>query len=485
MRAGPKPDVVTALIDLSRLPKAGGDRAIAFIERFLRVPKGTGVKKRFRLRDWQREIVHGLLDDPRPRQGLLAVPRGNGKTSLAGCLGLYGLYADGVEGAEVIVVASDERQARILFNIARRMVELEPRLLERTQIYQDRLYVPATDSVLMALPAEPPGLLGFNPSLLVVDELGVVKPETWEAAASAAGKRPDSLTLAISTPAADQESVMWSLVELGRAGAPSFFYREYAAPEGCDLDDEQAWRIANPALGDFLHIDAMRAVRRTTREAAFRRFRLGQWNTVLEDAWLPPGAWDACDTGEPIEDDTEVIIGLDGSFSNDSTGLILATCEEVPHLDRAALWEKGPDDGPDWRVDVQDVEEAIRELCLRFKVREVVADPYRWTRSLQVLAEEGIPVLEYPQSPQRMVPATTKLFEAIVNQTVTHSGDEDLTRHIGQTVLRVDSRGPRLKKEHKHSTKRIDLAVAAVMAFDRATQPAPKKKAAPYVLLVR
>jgi phage terminase large subunit-like protein len=44
------------------------------------------------------------------------MPRGNGKSALAAALGLYGLLGDGVEGASVVVVAADERQARIVFN---------------------------------------------------------------------------------------------------------------------------------------------------------------------------------------------------------------------------------------------------------------------------------------------------------------------------------------------------------------------------------
>jgi phage terminase large subunit-like protein len=43
------------------------------------------------------------------------MPRGNGKSTLAAALGLYGLFADQVEGAQVLCVASDERQARIVF----------------------------------------------------------------------------------------------------------------------------------------------------------------------------------------------------------------------------------------------------------------------------------------------------------------------------------------------------------------------------------
>ncbi len=67
-----------------------------------------------------------------------------------------------------------------------------------------------------------------------------------------------------------------------------------------------------------------------------------------------------------------------------------------------------------------------------------------------------------------MTPATTRFYEAVVNGTMTHSGDRALARHVGNAVLKADSRGTRIYKVHKHSTRRIDLAVAALMAFDRA-----------------
>ena len=79
------------------------------------------------------------------------------------------------------------------------MIELNPRLAERAQIYADRIVVPHTDSVLLPLPAEPGALHGFDPALLVVDELHVVTEEVWEAVLSVTGKRPESVTFAIST----------------------------------------------------------------------------------------------------------------------------------------------------------------------------------------------------------------------------------------------------------------------------------------------
>jgi phage terminase large subunit-like protein len=65
-----------------------------------------------------------------------------------------------------------------------------------------------------------------------------------------------------------------------------------------------------------------------------------------------------------------------------------------------------------------------------------------------------------------MTPATQRFAEAVLNRALTHSGNPDLARHVGNATVKVDSRGTRIQKEHKHSTRRIDLAVAAVMAHD-------------------
>ena len=240
----------------------------------------------------------------------------------------------------MLCVASDERQARIVFNAARRMVELEARLDERCQIFQNRIYVPHNDSSLFPLPAETAALQGYDPSLAIVDELHVVTRDVWEAVSLAAGKRDQSLTLAISTPATDTDSVMWSLVEHGRAGSdPAFFFREFAAPPGCAVDDQDAWTAANPALDDFLHRDALRATLRTSRESSFRRFRLGQWVDQVEGAWLP--RWGMGKRAPARARDP----GRCGRrprarrvLQPDCTALVAVTVEEIPHVEVVALW---------------------------------------------------------------------------------------------------------------------------------------------------
>ncbi len=322
MRAGPKREVTAPRLDLTRLPEGGSERVCAFVEGYLTVPKGTGALEPVRLRSWQRDLIAGMFDDPRPRQGLLSVPRGNGKTALAAFLAAYALFADDVEGAQVLCVASDERQAGLVFNAVRRMVELSPLLAEQVQIFRDRIYVPHTDSELRPLPAEPGALQGYDPSFVVVDELHVVTEQVWDAMALASGKRDRSLVLGISTPGVSPDSVMWRLVQHGREGTDdSFFFAEFAAPEGCAVDDEQAWATANPALDDFLHRDALRSTLRTTREAPFRRYRLGQWAGAV-GGWIDWSAWADRTALVEVEPRSRVVLGFDGSASGDSTALV-------------------------------------------------------------------------------------------------------------------------------------------------------------------
>src|SRR5829696_1580401 len=288
MRAGPKGQIAVEPLDFTGWPADRAARRERFISEFLIVPRGHGAGEPFRLREFQSKIISGAFA-PGVRTGLVSMPRANGKTMLAAALAIAELWV-GPPSAEALVVASDQRQANITLRYARRMIELNPALAERCHIFADRLYVPETDSLLLPLPAEPGALHGHDPALLVVDELHVVTEDVWTAVTSAAGKRPESLTLAISTPATSPDCVMWSLVEHGRAGDhPAFYFEEYGAPEGWATDDRDAWKVANPALAcvdPFLAEDGIEAVRRTLREPVFWQLRLGQWVTGA-GAWLP------------------------------------------------------------------------------------------------------------------------------------------------------------------------------------------------------
>jgi phage terminase large subunit-like protein len=295
-----------------------------------------------------------------------------------------------------------------------------------------------------------------------------------QAIVPALATRADGQLLVASTAGTTRSAYLRRKLEAGRLAVEmdsghgiAFF--EWSIPDDADIDDPETWWSYMPALGWTIQPEAVAHARQSMSEAEFRRSFCNQW-VSMDEAWLPPGAWAACRDDRPIPDLAEVVLGFDGSFSNDSTALVAVQLGERPHLDVAACWERPPDADEAWRVPILDVEDAIRQACRRWQVREIVCDPFRWARTFQVLEDDGLPVVEFPQSPARMVPATQRFYEAVVNKTLTHSGDERLARHIGNCVLKVDSRGQRLAKDTKNSPRKIDLAVAAVMAADRAAQ---------------
>lgn len=480
MKSGPKAAVTAPPLDLSALPSPGWKRVDAFAREFLKVPRGTDAREPFRLRPWQLDIVKALFPmcGARPRQGVLSLPRGNGKSQLAAVLAAYALFADDVEGAEIVVVATDERQARRMLHTVRRMVELEPRLAEQTQVFADRLVVPHTDSVLTALPADVAAAQGWGPTLALCDELHMVKRDLWDAMALAAGKHDRSLCLGISTPADSPDSVMFDLVEHGRAnpGDRSFVLVEYAAPAGCDVADEAAWKVANPALGDFLHLDALRATVATTREPAFRRYRLGQWVTGSE-SWLPWGAWAACTDGtRVVSDDEPIVLAFDGSASGDSTALVGCTVNN-PHLFVVDVWEHPPNDAG-WRVPRREVDATVDAAFARWRVVELAADPWGWRSEIEAWAARHGErrVLQWNTAEaRRMAPATDRLYQAVTGRTVTHDGDSRLATHVGNCVAKAGPMGDLVSKDRRMSPRKIDAAVAAIVAHDRAAYHAKSK----------
>lgn len=469
MRAGPK--ATSSMRALPGLPATGspGEVWAEWCARWLRVPRGVGAGGPLQPRLWQVAVVDQLLDPP-TRLALLVCGRGNGKSGMAAALGLH--HVLGAElGRTAAVIATDERGAQRVLRWAVRCVEMSPSLSKRCQVYADRVVVPRTGSELLVLPAEARRIEGADIDLAVVDELGFVERDVWESALLSL-KRPGARAFGIGTPpkpAWQERSPLADLVIEARLGVdPALRLVEYGSDLSHELDCEHCWAAANPALGDLLPRDQMASsLPPKTREAEYRRARLGQWVEQDSEGFLPAATWAECAEPGPIQDGAEVTLGLDGSFSGDCTALVACTVSPRPHLDVVGMWA-APDGDADWRVPIVDVETAVLDACRRWRVREVTADPFRWQRSLEVLAAQGVPVTEHPQTSSRMSPLTASFREAVVNRQLTHSGNVDLARHLAHAVLRDDSRGVRITKPSKHSTRRIDLAVAALMGYGRA-----------------
>lgn len=362
------------------------------------------------------------------------------------------------------------------------MVELSEELSSRCYVYADKLVLPLTDSTFQVLPASPAALEGLEYVYAVVDEAGVVRRDVFEVVQLAQGKRERSVLVAMGTPGPDPNDQV--LVDLRNYHDEhpqdrSLRWREYSAAgfEDHPVDCGHCWELANPALDDFLHRDAIVALLPPkTREATFRRARLCQFATDTDGAFLPPGVWEGLSTGKPIPDGAEVVLALDGSFSDDTTALLAGTVSAEPHFDTVRVWQRTNGDDS-YRVPVSEVEQTIRDSCRRWRVAEIIADPFRWTRTMQVLEAEKLPVVEFPHSPARLTAATGDLYSAAINGRLTHSGERRLAEHVAAAVITEDARGIRLAKASRsRAARKIDLASCLVMAHSRATWCATHKK---------
>jgi phage terminase large subunit-like protein len=454
---------------------------VEFIETFCRLSKGAGAGQRIVLEPWQRQLLNDTFAEVggrrKHRTALWGLPRKNGKSTLGSGVALYLLLADGEPGAEVYSCAGGRQQARIVFGEAKRMVESDPELSAMLHVYRDAIECRQTQSVYRVLSADAKLQQGLNPSACIFDEVHVQpNDELWNAMVLGMGTRDQPFMLGITTAGFERDSLLWRLYEYGRrvnAGElddPTFFCRWWEPGDpNSDWRDPAVWADANPGLGTILHARALEADARTTPEHEFRRYHLNQWTTTRH-AWLPHGAWDKCaDPERAVAPGEAVVLGFDGSWANDSTALVGCTVE-MPHVFVIESWER-PLDDPSWRVDTDVVEAAVLDACRRYDVREVVCDPYRWQRTMQALERSGIPIVEFPtNSLARMVPACQEFFAAVTERRLTHDGDARLARHIGNAVVKEDRFGTRIVKETKSSPRKIDLAVAAVIAYARAVQ---------------
>ena len=464
-----------------------------FLETFCTVTKdsmGGRAGEPLVLRPWQRNLIDmTFAHDPvqgrrRHREALIGMPRKNGKSALISGIGLYGLLMSGV-GAEVYSCAQDKEQAKIVFNVAKRMVENNSELSGVIKTYRDALEVISTGSVYKAVSSEAYTKEGLNPSMVIYDELHAAPDdELYYVMSLAMGARRDPILISITTAGVTtdrtgQDSICYRQYQYGEqicsgeTSDSSFFMAWWGATEDEPHDDESTWAKHNPGFGDLIDPADLRSTVNKIRENEFRTKRLNQWVNSAQ-AWFPAGVFESRADRRVLPAGSDVVLGFDGSQSNDTTALVAATVDAEPYLEVLGSWER-PKDAVDWRVPRSAVREAIRAACREYNVWEIAWDEWLWVDSAEELEAEGLPVVVFPQTMARMGPATQRFYELVTTGKLTHSGDPKLMRHMRNAQLKVDTRGQRLVKDAKGSPRKIDLAVASVMAVDRAqwwfTQP--------------
>lgn len=466
--------------------RSQASQLVAFAGKFGRLTKGSAAGQPLPLEPFQKKLLTDLANSG-ARRAYIQLPRKNGKSMLGAVLALHGLCADGEQGSEVYSVASTASQARLVFNDAKRMVELGP-LSSSIKIYQHHMEHKPSGSFYRVLSSEASSAEGLNPHLVIFDELHAMGSDDrlWNTMNLGSGTREAPLVIAITTPGVrygtdGRDSVAFILSEKvkritsGEEVDPSFFGRiwEPSGSTGVDVRDREAWYEANPGLGVFLNEADMESAVNNTPENEFKTKRLGLWVSGAT-AWLPAGAWDKCSNDDALQPGRQVILGFDGSFSRDATALVGATIEENPQVFVVKVWEKPINTPHDWQVDREDVTETLLAACNDHKVKELIMDTHLWVSESQEWEKAGVNVVQMPQGPARMVPATQRFYEAVTTEVMRHDGNPILSRHVGAATIKPNHM---IAKEHKDSGRKIDAAVAAVMAYDRAAVHGKKNTA--------
>jgi hypothetical protein len=245
-----------------------------------------------------------------------------------------------------------------------------------------------------------------------------------------------------------------------------------------DAELKAALREAYGPFADVMDLDGIvQEIRdpETLRSDAVRYFLNRPSSTELD--FIPLSDWDALPRAEPLEPDEAVTVGFDGSTSGDATGLVIVRGSDGATF-VGGLWERGPLDPPNWRIPRGEVRDRVREIMREYHVIRFYGDPRYWETDLDEWAEEfGPSVMEIPQSQKRLWVAASRM-ETLVRATlgrgeddepqISHDGDEDLRRHIGNA--RRDRFGGRAGQDggyklgKKGPNRRIDLAAAATLA---------------------
>ena len=215
--------------------------------------------------------------------------------------------------------------------------------------------------------------------------------------------------------------------------------------------------------------------------------------TEAGNAWVAPVEWAACaDPTRVVADGEVVTLGFDGSRGRargkaDATALIGCRVQDG-HLFEVGVWEQpdGSRNLPPWEPPEVEVDAAVHAAFRRWRVVGFYGDPSMWdghmaaweakyAGRLKIKATLQHPIRWPKTAMARVVGSLERLRSAITlsaraagdggTRSLTHDGSFALTRHVLNARLRETRGGLFIAKEHPDSTRKIDSAYAAMLAW--------------------
>lgn len=448
---------------------------------------------------------------------LFAVARKNAKSTLSAAILLYCQCCEDEEGAQVISAATTGSQARIIFNVAKRMAEKMADLRDAygLECWANAISRVETGATFKPINAKASTQDGLNPSHVGLDEIHAHKtPDLLNVLQSAAGARRNPLWLFTTTegyanpgPWSEIRQFATQLLEGVFGETADHFLAIFFAVDKDDPDfDEKAWHKANPLMDVNPHLLA--AIRKESVEAKAMPSKLAEFQikrlnrpAAAANGFILLPKWNAC-AGEVDLDalrDAPCWGGLDLASTRDLTSLRLVWRVDDKIITWGRRWvpesavmqrtERGTVPYAGWVAaglieqtegevtDYAVIERAILDVREKFNLQSLAFDRWNATEMVSRLVAAEVPLVEFIQGPKSYHPAMTELERAYIGKRLVHDGDPVLAWCAANLIARQDV-NLNMAPDKRRSPDKIDDMTALLMAVGISIPVAeePKKK---------
>jgi len=495
------------------------DHALEFIQNLTHTT-GEAAGKKFILEPWQVFIVANLFGFVGPdgarrfSRAYVEVPRKNGKSTFASALMLYGLLADGEEGAQVYSAATKLDQAMMVFGESVRACQaqdwLKDELVIQNSIHNRRIVY--GNNLFKPLEWNPGKQDGLNTHFCVIDEYHAhPNDELYNVIYNSMGARRQPLLFTITTAGFNRESPCYkhrtycSQVLSGALKDESLFTVIYSLDAGDDWTDPKTLAKANPNWGVSVYPKKLEqsineAKELTHKEVEFKTKLLNVWTDTAQ-TWIPDAVW-AKDQPELNYNDLagyECYGGLDLASTGDFCAFTLYFPESGSVITRYYLPEdaiKRRSDAAgssirDWVrqglvmetegnvTDYNFIKADILDLATQFDIKEIAFDRFNSSQLIIELQNEGLVMYPFGQGFVTMS-APTKELERLAKTGKIKHGNNPVTRwQIGNVMLRRDP-ADNIKIDKAKSGDKVDGPVSIVMALGTYMQEAAKNESSEF-----
>ena len=407
-----------------------GWRPIRFIEKKCHPTKGSF--DHLVMQPWQHFVVGSMFGwvnkmtgVRRYRESLIFVARKNGKTELESGLADYMAGFDGENGPNVYFLANSQKQASLLYEGSRTMIQKSPWLSDRFVPNRSEIRCPKSSGKILAMSAEKNNKDGENVHFAVFDEIHEYQDYSLiNVMRNSRGTRKQPLIVYITTAGYVLDGPLVDMVDQGHDTLDNYdddinnrtFYYLASLDDKEEVNDPKMWVKANPNIGLMQLADMITDFQNERRVPAqfadwlTKRFNI--FSEVDELSFITPeilqknkrhldlkklldrdcvGGYDLSDT----EDFTSACL----EFPLDDGGVFVLEHSWIPHAryerdknpERIRKWEKDGDVTiiPGDYVDYSYVLDWFNQQAEKYNITQINYDPAKALRLNKELEESG------------------------------------------------------------------------------------------------